>query len=64
MIKKNFPRLQADIEGRYDTEDEDYLDPVGASEKQGGREESIDRRRKPGLAAYIHEVAIDTSYIR
>ncbi|KAF7983503.1 hypothetical protein HWV62_21830 [Athelia sp. TMB] len=64
MIKKNFPRLQADIEGRYDTEDEDDLDPVGASEKQGGMEESIDRRRKPGLAAYIHEVAIDTSYIR
>ncbi|KAF7983504.1 hypothetical protein HWV62_21832 [Athelia sp. TMB] len=63
MIKKNFPRLRADIEGRDDTDDEDDLESGGASEKQGEKEESIERHRRPGLAAYIHEVSIDTSYI-
>ena len=54
-IRDKFPRMGADIEGRPDTEDEDDTEK---GPRKGDR-----RRQRPGMAAYVNEVAIDTGFV-
>ncbi|KAF7983506.1 hypothetical protein HWV62_21836 [Athelia sp. TMB] len=54
-IRDKFPRMRADIEGLPDTEDE-------ADIEKGPRKGNL-RRQRPGMAAYVNEVAIDTGFV-